>query len=87
MAHDIPGHQLIIIYAFVPFRVCCYRSCRLTTVSLQLYTQSSQPQIIARICSTPQGAAIELTQRALQYGLLEVSVLCAAIFLSGHAFD
>ncbi|THH21137.1 hypothetical protein EW146_g346 [Bondarzewia mesenterica] len=44
-------------------------------------------RIIARVSSLSSSVGVELTQRALQYGLLDVCILCASIFLSGQNID
>ncbi|KAI0052124.1 hypothetical protein FA95DRAFT_1475164, partial [Auriscalpium vulgare] len=47
----------------------------------------AQNQVVARVSSRPDGVHVELSPLALQYGLLEVCILCATIFLSGRNID
>lgn len=58
-------------------------------ITIQLYiNQGGSPtQILARVCTTSNGVNIEMTSQGIQYGLVEASVLCASIFLSGHNIE
>ncbi|KAA1472030.1 hypothetical protein DENSPDRAFT_153917 [Dentipellis sp. KUC8613] len=51
------------------------------------YTHGSQSVVLARVCRVADGVSVEVTQRAMQYGLLEVCILCATLFLCGQNID
>lgn len=51
------------------------------------YTQGGMSHILARVSALSTSISIELTQQAIQYGLLEVCILSASVFLSGQNID
>ena len=51
------------------------------------YTQGGMSRILARVSTLSTSISIELTQQAIEYGLLEVCILSASVFLSGQSID
>ncbi|KAI0262542.1 hypothetical protein BC834DRAFT_828636 [Gloeopeniophorella convolvens] len=51
------------------------------------YTQQSHSYRLARICVSRDGVQIELTRQAMEARLVEVCILSASMFLSGHNID
>ena len=49
--------------------------------------QGNTSQLLARVCKTQSGAALEVTRMALQYGLLEACVVASTLFLCGVPLD
>ncbi|EIM89143.1 uncharacterized protein STEHIDRAFT_53118 [Stereum hirsutum FP-91666 SS1] len=56
-------------------------------ICLYINQGGSPTQILARVCTTSNGVNIEMTSQGIQHGLVEASVLCASIFLSGHNIE
>ena len=54
----------------------------------QLYrTQTSAPKVLARVARAPSMVLLELTQEALQIGLLEPCIVSTVLFTCGHNVD
>ncbi|KAI0318526.1 hypothetical protein OF83DRAFT_1261700 [Amylostereum chailletii] len=70
---DVRGVQYI--WAPVEHDICLY------------HNQSGQSTMLARICNISNGAVLEMTPAAIQYGLLEVCAVATTIFLCGVNFD
>ena len=60
----------------------------LLALLLQLYrTQTSAPKVLARVARAPSMVLLELTQEAMQMGLLEPCLVSAVLFVCGHNID
>ncbi|KAH9973740.1 hypothetical protein BGW80DRAFT_1171423 [Lactifluus volemus] len=51
------------------------------------FAQRSGSHRLGRICANRQGIKIELSQQAMEAHLLEVTIICASVFLSGASID
>lgn len=57
-------------------------------LSVQLYrTQTSAPKVLARVARAPSAVLLELTQEAIQLGLLEPCLVATVLFVCGHNID
>ena len=55
---------------------------------MQLYkVNSSAPRVLARIARVPNTVILELTQEAMQLGLLEPSLIATVLLSCGHNID
>ncbi|TCD70714.1 hypothetical protein EIP91_002090 [Steccherinum ochraceum] len=70
---EIRGNE----YCWAPIDgfICLYKS------------QSSAPRVLARIARAPSMVLLELTQEALQAGLLEPCLVATVMFVCGHNID
>ncbi|GJE85206.1 hypothetical protein PsYK624_012840 [Phanerochaete sordida] len=66
-----------IHFAWAPIDgfICLYR------------TQTSAPKVLARVARAPSMVLLELTQEAMQMGLLEPCLVATVLFVCGHNID
>ncbi|KAI0346686.1 hypothetical protein BDW22DRAFT_793075 [Trametopsis cervina] len=64
-------------YAWAPMDtfICLYK------------TQTSAPKVLARVARAPNTVLLEVTQEAMQLGLLEPCLVATVLFVCGHNID